>query len=354
MHSASTSNQVGEVMRTSKAGYALFAMLAVACSLQPEIPAQKDKSEPRVDAVEIVDGVPDRGVTPSVVALLIDGSQLCSGTLIAPNAVLTARHCVSKTRTTLSCPSGQSHVLGERSPDTISVIVGETVGTGHEVAVGAESFVPSGDSLCDADIAVLVLDQPVLGVAHLGLSKGAPKKTGTLRVVGFGKRGELEDAGRKYRRDQVAIRSVTTAEFEIGEGTCQGDSGGPALDEISGQVLGVLSRGGPTCEGATTRNIFTRVDAFKPLLDRALLAAEKRYKNGLAAPEDRVATKPPDEIGVTCESGNDCATGVCVRTEDEGYCSRRCGTGTRCPNGFQCKPFEGGISACVAKPPVSK
>ncbi|MDB4997114.1 MAG: hypothetical protein JWM74_4546, partial [Myxococcaceae bacterium] len=47
------------------------------------------------EVLEIVPGVPDRGRDPAVVAIDVGGEGLCTGTLIAPNVVLTARHCVA-------------------------------------------------------------------------------------------------------------------------------------------------------------------------------------------------------------------------------------------------------------------
>ena len=57
---------------------------------------------------------------------------------------------------------------------------------------------------------------------------------------------------------------TSAREFLVGEATCQGDSGGPALDEASGEIVGVVSRGGPACDAANAHNIYTRTDAFSP------------------------------------------------------------------------------------------
>ena len=70
-------------------------------------------------------------------------------------------------------------------------------------------------------------------------------------------------------REHVRVLSVSAAELTVGEATCQGDSGGPALDEDTGEVVGVVSRGGPSCEGPGVHNIYTRADTFSWLVDEA-------------------------------------------------------------------------------------
>ena len=62
-------------------------------------------------------------------------------------------------------------------------------------------------------------------------------------------------------------------EFEVDRATCRGDSGGPAIDIMSGEIVGVVSRGG-SCS-AHGNHVYTRVDAYKRLAQAAFAAADR-------------------------------------------------------------------------------
>jgi len=237
------------------------------------------------DSVEIVHGVPDRGRDPAVVAIDIASEGLCSGTLIADNAVLTARHCVAKTAERIGCPSPEPHVLEDRLPSSLRVFAGEQLPNLQFVATGRKIVAPPGASLCDADIAVLLLDRRVTGIQPLGVSERGVAQGDHVRAVGFGRRGDSASAGTKLLRDHVPVVATSAAEFLVGEATCSGDSGGPAIDEESGRIVGVISRGGPTCEGKEVHNVYTRADTFLGLLRvRGLeCAAPGRYAEAFHA-----------------------------------------------------------------------
>src|SRR5207302_648749 len=82
-----------------------LVLLAVACGSDPKeaVGTASSAAAPSgssaasaggvgADQVEIVSGVPDRGRDPAVIAIDVAGEGLCSGTLIASQIVLTARH----------------------------------------------------------------------------------------------------------------------------------------------------------------------------------------------------------------------------------------------------------------------
>jgi len=185
----------------------------------------------------------------------------------------------------------------------------------------------------------------------------APVKAGEhVRAVGFGMTGPGSGAGQKLLREHVVVQSVSATELTVGEATCQGDSGGPALDESTSEVIGVVSRGGPSCVGKNVHNIYTRVDAFASLIEDAFRhvsqpepAAVDAGANGKSAGK----SKPASDMGNACSKASDCATGLCVQptsSSNEGaYCSRACGTGDRCPAGFHCEAVNGADSShdCV-------
>ncbi|MEO8876539.1 MAG: S1 family peptidase [Polyangiaceae bacterium] len=294
-------------------------------------------------SVEVVHGIADRGRDPAVVAIDIAGEALCSGTLVAPNVVLTARHCVSETTEEVQCPADGQQITGNRTASSLTVLSGDDAESAQELAKGKKIVTPASTVLCDEDIALIVLDRDVTGITPLVVRSTGATTGEHLRLVGYGKSGDDSGAGEKLLRTNVPVVSVTAHEFQTAEATCNGDSGGPAIDESSGEIVGVVSRGGPTCEGSDTRNIFTRTDAFAALIDSATGATSPAPAKSPA----NTGKTPSGDMGAECTSGSQCSAGVCLAAGGDTYCSRMCDSSNHCPTGYGCKAAKSGHHVCV-------
>lgn len=244
----------------------------------------------------------ERESSPGVVAIATAVGDtpshitLCSGALVAPNLVLTARHCVSRAVTaTPSCDArGRSHngdhLAEDVDPAAIAVYLGSHVRPEVDtpVARAVRTLHPTGQVLCDADVAFVVLDRPLLGTPILPMRLHASVEAGDVVVpVGFGG-GPLNIVGHKVARSKSKVLAIGPSanaatgavlgprEFEVDQATCRGDSGGPAIDAMTGEIVGVISRGG-SCTGHGN-HVYTRVDAYNRLATAAFAAAEREAK----------------------------------------------------------------------------
>ncbi len=235
-----------------------------------------------------------RGVVAVATRHSEDGSvTLCSGTLVAPNLVLTARHCVSDALTqTPACDSrGESHngahVARDADPHAIEIFTGTHIDVAVDAArAHAERTVhPTTSIICDADVAFLVLDRSIDDVEILPMRLTGGVESGDFVVpVGFGG-GATGDIGTRVPRASSEILSVGPGsnhntgavlgprEFEVQTATCRGDSGGPALDARTGEVVGVVSRGASCWSDGN--HVYTRVDAYSRLAINALDQARR-------------------------------------------------------------------------------
>src|SRR3954467_15471378 len=138
---------------------------------------------------------------------------LCSGALVAPNLVLTARHCVSRAVTaTPSCDArGRSHngdhLAEDVDPSSIAIYTGSHVRPDVDVPVAhaVRTLHPTGQVLCDADVAFLVLDRPISNAAILSMRLHPAVEAGdTIVPVGFGG-GPANVVGHKVARAKSTV-----------------------------------------------------------------------------------------------------------------------------------------------------
>jgi hypothetical protein len=268
---------------------------AVGCAAEGADEAVETGVRTGTTAAKIVGGSKDddgAGVA-GVVALRVGSGatfELCSGALIAPNVILTARHCVTKNVTTLvSCDeNGRSsngpHVASNEDPAAIGVYVGASPSFAKKpLAVARAVIAPSGPYLCDSDIALVVLATPITDVAPLAVRINSPAREGEkIRSIGYGHSDTESPIGTRFRKDGVEVLAqgkavspsktpLGTHEFEVGKSICQGDSGGPAISEETGAILGVVSRGGNCDEDFG--HIYTTTSGFDDLFESAFALA---------------------------------------------------------------------------------
>ncbi len=207
---------------------------------------------------------------------LLNGHGACSGTLIAPNLVLTAHHCVAES------PAGNvlcgKATFGPTWTNDMSVTTRDVIFAIWRDHVASIEVPPGANDVCGGDVAVLFLDQnvepseawPIPPRIDQDPSPGEP-----YRAVGFG--GTADDgsgAGMRRQRDGLAVGCVgescvpiygVQADEWMGEtGICPGDSGGPALDDV-GRVIGVTSRGGPNCSTPIYSGVVPWADWLKQM-----------------------------------------------------------------------------------------
>ena len=116
----------------------------------------------------------------------------CGGTLIAPDRVLTAAHCVAPVETSAA----------------ITLTVGEDYPGGQQRTVRRHARHPGFDSMDSElmaryDLAVLELAEPVKGIEPLPVAESDPKAGAPATILGHGRRRffglDLEDTPARYR-----------------------------------------------------------------------------------------------------------------------------------------------------------
>lgn len=305
-----------------------------------------------------------------------DVGALCTATLIAPNLLLTARHCVAPP----NAGEGESVLCGDaglgepRPADAFFATNDPQPRQGSAYFRARDVRVPGvGVDTCGYDIALIILTENVpqeLSTPAVPRIDFDPTPGEAYTAVGYGLTATGQPSGSRMQRAGLSVAcqpgtcgdGVESTEFVGETGICSGDSGGPALDE-SGKVLGVVSRGGPGC----SEPIYGSVAAWR---DFIIQTADEAAKLGSYEPPFWVKTgssDPPVVSGAAgaggagggptsgiegdaCQSSGECGSGwVCYAASqgDVGVCAATCSTTAECGAGLVCQA-AGSVSVCVA------
>ena len=250
----------------------------------------------------------------------------CTGHLVAPGLVLTARHCVLKTSVDgLRCrPDGTPSdpdppSLDLAPPEWIEVGVGPNV-QALQTSTVQKLLAPPALSLCRADFAFLVLTKRDGDTRATYL--GRPVAVGdTVAVTGWGYQGNtdvLPVTASKLGAVRVTVVGpgiIPAGMFATPGGTlCPGDSGASA--RIDGAVAGVFSRAeSDDCTLTDSRVLFGATFGYEDFITRAHaeVGDTPRFTAAPAATDNDASTgaSPATDAGAAA-SGGDGPTSGCA------------------------------------------
>jgi hypothetical protein len=128
----------------------------------------------------------------------------------------------------------------------------------------------------EGDIAILVLERKLVGVATRGARLNKPPVLGAaIEPIGFGRCVHSSSSGGRAIRTGGNIEELHHRTFRLDASICPGDSGGPAVDVATGEIVGVISAAAMDANDKTVgRAEFTRIDAWRQLFTQAELVIQ--------------------------------------------------------------------------------
>lgn len=331
--------------------------LSVAAAACADAAGSRSSADFGAQSRPIVHGTPDTlAADRAVVAIDVEGYELCSGTLVAPRWVLTAGHCMVDDRTGRAMPARDFQVGFGDDMDGATWVGVASVHPHPELDV---------DEIVN-DIGMLQLsgDAPagVVPIAPLPAALAAAASVRSpVRFSGFGETSSGSIGTKLQAGDTIdlvcpgpdgcyfdaaggEVSPRTICFDQKPGGPCGGDSGGPAIVSADGReyVAGVTSYGDERC---VAWGCSTKVDSFEPFLLPLLGGGA-----GTACTRDGQCASGTCAGGVCCDRPCADACHTCSAPGSQGTCTARpdgtaCSDADACTTGDRC---TGG--ACVGSP----
>lgn len=169
--------------------------------------------------------------------------QLCTGSLITPNVVLTAAHCIGQINEAMyilfDTELKKDSIVRQADMVAISPLwekrQNELLDTGDVALIHFKGTLPDGyQAIGLLPSSKHLVNGATVTLAGFGISNGVTKQgSGTLRQV------NVTIADNNYSKTEVKL------DQRQGRGACHGDSGGPAYIKVDGYIYlwGITSRG---------------------------------------------------------------------------------------------------------------